>query len=108
MGKVLIIGAGCLATVAAHKLAQHPEVFSEFMIASRTRSKCDAIALELKKRYQVEVPTAQVDADNVPELVELFSYLRASFQAPVKNIPTVISYLSSNVDWQTQQCCWIF
>ena len=71
MGKVLIIGAGGVATVAAHKLAQHPEVFSEFMIASRTRSKCDAIALELKKRYQVEVPTAQVDADNVPELVEL-------------------------------------
>ena len=73
MGKVLIIGAGGVATVAAHKLAQHPEVFGEFMIASRTRSKCDAIAAELKKKYGVEVPTAAIDADNVPELVKLLN-----------------------------------
>ena len=37
MGKVLIIGAGGVATVAAHKVAQHPEVFDEIMIASRTK-----------------------------------------------------------------------
>ena len=43
MGKVLIIGAGGVATVAAHKVAQHPEVFDEIMIASRTKAKCDAI-----------------------------------------------------------------
>ena len=35
MGKVLIIGAGGVATVAAHKVAQHPEVFDEIMIATR-------------------------------------------------------------------------
>ena len=71
MGKVLIIGAGGVATVAAHKLAQNTDVFTEIMIASRTQSKCDAIALELNKRYGVKVATAQVDADNVPELVKL-------------------------------------
>ena len=43
MSKVLIIGAGGVGTVVAHKLAQHPEVFTEVMIASRTQSKCDAI-----------------------------------------------------------------
>ena len=43
MSKVLIIGAGGVGTVVAHKVAQHPEVFSEVMIASRTQSKCDAI-----------------------------------------------------------------
>ena len=43
MSKVLIIGAGGVGTVVAHKVAQHPEVFSEIMIASRTQSKCDAI-----------------------------------------------------------------
>lgn len=36
MSKVLIIGAGGVGTVVAHKVAQHPEVFSEIMIASRT------------------------------------------------------------------------
>ena len=43
MGKVLIIGAGGVATVAAHKVAQNSDVFTEIMIASRTKSKCDAI-----------------------------------------------------------------
>ena len=44
MSKVLIIGAGGVGTVVAHKVAQVPEVFSEIMLASRTKSKCDAIA----------------------------------------------------------------
>ena len=43
MSKVLIIGAGCAGSFVVHKVAQHPEVFSEVMIASRTQSKCDAI-----------------------------------------------------------------
>ena len=43
MGKVLIIGAGGVASVAAHKVAQNPDVFTEVMIASRTKSKCDAL-----------------------------------------------------------------
>lgn len=71
MGKVLIIGAGGVATVAAHKLAQNADVFTDIMIASRTKSKCEAIAADLKARYGVTVATAQVDADNVPELVKL-------------------------------------
>ena len=44
MSKVLIIGAGGVATVAAHKCAQNSDVFSEIVIASRTKSKCDALA----------------------------------------------------------------
>jgi saccharopine dehydrogenase (NAD+, L-lysine-forming) len=67
MGKVLIIGAGGVSGVVVHKCAQHPEVFGEIVLASRTRSKCDAIAAQLKR----PVKTAQVDADNVPELVAL-------------------------------------
>lgn len=31
MGKVMIIGAGGVGTVVAHKCAQHPEVFSEIV-----------------------------------------------------------------------------
>ena len=47
MGKVLIIGAGGVGTVVAHKCAQHPEVFQEIVIASRTKSKCDALAAKI-------------------------------------------------------------
>lgn len=67
MPKVLIIGAGGVSGVVVHKCAALPEVFSEIMLASRTLSKCDAIAAQLKRPIQ----TAQVDADNVPELVAL-------------------------------------
>jgi saccharopine dehydrogenase (NAD+, L-lysine-forming) len=73
MGKVLIIGAGGVGTVVAHKVAQNPDVFTEIMLASRTKSKCDVIAADVKVRYGVEIKTAQVDADNVPELVTLLN-----------------------------------
>ena len=71
MGKVIIIGAGGVGTVVTHKVAQNHDTFSDIMLASRTKSKCDAIAADIKKRYDVTIQTAQVDADNVAELVKL-------------------------------------
>ncbi len=68
MSKVLIIGAGGVGTVVAHKVVQVPEVFSEIMIASRTKEKCDKIA---KKIGRDKIQTAKVDAENVPQLIEL-------------------------------------
>ena len=73
MGKVLIIGAGGVGTVVAHKVAQNPDVFTEIILASRTKSKCDVISADVLKRYGVLIKTAQVDADIVPELVKLFN-----------------------------------
>lgn len=73
MGKVLIIGAGGVGTVVANKVAQNKDVFTDIMLASRTKSKCDAIAEDVKRRTGVTIQTAQVDADNVPELVKLFN-----------------------------------
>ncbi len=67
MSTVLIIGAGGVGSVVTHKCAQVPEVFSNIWLASRTKSKCDAIAAQIKRPIQ----TAQVNADNVPELVAL-------------------------------------
>ena len=67
-GRIMIIGAGGVATVAAHKCAQVPEVFKEILVASRTLSKCEAIRKDIKQRYGRDIQTAQVDADNVPEL----------------------------------------
>ena len=69
MGKVLIIGAGGVATVAAHKVAKNADVFSDIMIASRTKSKCDAI---VKAIGNTKIQTAQVDADSVEQLTNLF------------------------------------
>lgn len=70
MGKVLIIGAGGVATVAAHKVAQNTDIFSEIMIASRTKSKCDAIVKAIGRN---DIKTAQVDADSVEQLCALLN-----------------------------------
>ncbi|WP_454891849.1 saccharopine dehydrogenase family protein [Alloprevotella tannerae] len=69
MGRVLIIGAGGVATVAAHKVAKNADVFSDIMIASRTQSKCDDIVRAIGNP---KIQTARVDADNIDELVRLF------------------------------------
>jgi len=66
-GRIMIIGAGGVATVAAHKCAQVPEVFGEILIASRTLSKCEAIRGDIKQRYGRDIQTARVDAYNVPD-----------------------------------------
>lgn len=74
MGKILIIGAGGVATVAAVKVAKNSDVFDEIMIASRTKSKCDAIARRIADMgLRNDIKTAQVDADEVPQLVALFN-----------------------------------
>ena len=70
MGKVLIIGAGGVANVVAHKCAQNDSVFSEICIASRTNSKCDAIKDSIKGSKSV-ITTAQVDADVAENVVKL-------------------------------------
>jgi len=71
MTKVVIIGAGGVGNVVAQKCAQQKNVFTEIVLASRTEAKCKAIADSVKEKTGVTISTAQVDADNVPELVAL-------------------------------------
>ena len=71
MSKVIIIGAGGVGTVVAHKCAMNSHVFTDIMLASRTKSKCDKIATDVKEMHDIVISTASVDADNVPELVAL-------------------------------------
>lgn len=72
MSKVLIIGAGGVGRVVTYKCAQHPEVFSEIMLASRTVSKCEDIVRDVARDTgHQHLSTAAVDAENVPELVAL-------------------------------------
>lgn len=97
MGKVLIIGAGGVATVAAHKVAKNTDVFSEIMIASRTKSKCDAI---VKAIGRDDIKTAQVDADSVEELVKLFNEFKPDL---VMNL--ALPYQDLTIMEACLQCC---
>lgn len=77
MGKVLIIGCGGVASVAIHKCCQNSEVFEEICIASRTKSKCDALKEILDKQYGTsKITTAQVDADDTKQVVALIEHTR--------------------------------
>lgn len=106
MGKVLIIGAGGVASVAAHKVAQNSDVFTDIMIASRTESKCKALAKAIEAKGLVPVgsiKTARVDADNVEELVALFnSYkpdLVMNLALPYQDLTIMEACLQSGVSY---------
>ena len=71
MSKILIIGAGGVSQVVVHKCAQHPSVFTEILLASRTKAKCDKIAAEIKEKYGKTIETAGIDAEDVPALTAL-------------------------------------
>ncbi|NLF26446.1 MAG: saccharopine dehydrogenase family protein [Clostridiales bacterium] len=70
MGKCMIIGCGGVASVAIHKCCRNSGVFEEILIASRTKSKCDALKAKLDGG-RTKIHTARVNADNVEELVAL-------------------------------------
>jgi len=48
VSKVLVIGAGGVGSVAVHKMAMNADIFTDITLASRTKSKCDAIAESVK------------------------------------------------------------
>jgi saccharopine dehydrogenase (NAD+, L-lysine-forming) len=102
MAKVMIIGAGGVAQVAAHKCVENKEVFSELCIASRTVARCD----ELKKKLDgrgVPITTAQVDADNVPELVALIKEEKPdivmNLALPYQDLTIMDACLETGVDY---------
>ena len=69
MNTVLIIGAGGVGHVVANKCAQLPDIFQNIHLASRTKSKCDAVAEDVRSRTGVSITTHSVDADDVPATV---------------------------------------
>ncbi len=74
MNTTLIIGAGGVGRVVAHKCALNADVFGNIVLASRTISKCDEISSELP---HANIKTASVDADSVSELVDLINKYNA-------------------------------
>ncbi len=99
MSKVLIIGAGGIGQVVTHKCAQRADIFSEITLASRTLSKCDAIAAQLA----IPIRTARVDADNVPELAALIRELQPKLvinvALPYQDLHIMDACLETGVDY---------
>ncbi len=79
MADILIIGAGGVGSVVAHKCAQAAKkdgAFSRITLASRTLSRCRDLAARVRERTGVTLDTAQVDADDVPALCRLMEKVR--------------------------------
>ena len=95
----MIIGAGGVGGVVTHKCAQLPEVFAEIILASRTEAKCKAIAAQLDR----PIKTAQVDADNVPELTALLKAekpdLVINVALPYQDLTIMDACLAAGIDY---------
>ncbi len=100
MSKVLIIGAGGVSRVVVHKCAQRPDIFYSITLASRTLSRCESIAAEIKN---IKVATAQVDADDVPQLVALIKreqpQLVINVALPYQDLTIMDACLATGVDY---------
>lgn len=106
MGKVLMIGAGGVASVAAHKCCQNDTVFDAICIASRTKSKCDAIKEAIKVHVpnsKTEVTTTQVDADDVKQMVKLINDYKPdivlNLALPYQDLPIMDACLETGVHY---------
>jgi len=101
--KVLIIGAGGVGNVVAHKCAMAKEVFSEVMLASRNENKCKAIAADVKAATGRTLHTAAVNADNVPETVALIKSFGADLlinvALPYQDLPLMDACLHAGIHY---------
>lgn len=100
MSKVLIIGAGGVSNVVVRKCAQNSEIYSEILLASRTRSKCDAIAKDIRN---IPVHTATVDADKAGEVSALIRDFKPELvlnvALPYQDLPIMDACLAEGVNY---------
>jgi len=103
LSKVLVIGAGGVGSVAVHKMAMNPDIFSEIHLASRTVSKCDAIAESVKQRTGQTVATYSIDAEDVPALTALIERIApklvVNLALPYQDLAIMEGCLNAGVDY---------
>ncbi|MBN2485474.1 MAG: saccharopine dehydrogenase family protein [Bacteroidales bacterium] len=103
MGKTLIIGAGGVSNVVVHKCAALPDVFGDIVLASRTKSKCDAIAEGVRKRLNRTIVTEQLDADDVRQTVALIKKHKPSLvinvALPYQDLAIMDACLETGTDY---------
>jgi saccharopine dehydrogenase (NAD+, L-lysine-forming) len=99
MKKVIIIGAGGVGGVVAHKCAQVPGVFGEICLASRTKDKCDNIA----RRIEKPVRTEKIDAMDVRATAALIKDFGADIvintALPYQDLAIMEACLEARVDY---------
>ena len=102
MGRALIIGAGGVSSVVVHKCCQNPDVFEEICIASRTKSKCDALKEKLDGG-KTKITTAQLDADNTEEIIALINEYKPDIvinvALPYQDLTIMDACLATKVDY---------
>jgi saccharopine dehydrogenase (NAD+, L-lysine-forming) len=103
MSKVLVIGAGGVSSVAVHKMAMNGDIFSHISLASRTKSKCDAIADSVKARTGENIDTYAIDAEDVPALSALIEQigpkLVVNLALPYQDLTIMEACLNTGVDY---------
>ncbi|MEP3050149.1 MAG: saccharopine dehydrogenase family protein [Erythrobacter sp.] len=103
MSTVLVIGAGGVSSVCVHKMAQNPNVFSQIHLASRTLAKCDAIAESVKARESAAISTYEIDAEEVPAMVNLIRKIEPSLVVnlalPYQDLPIMDACLEAGVNY---------
>jgi saccharopine dehydrogenase (NAD+, L-lysine forming) len=103
MARVLIVGAGGVAGVTAHKCAFLPDTFTEIVLASRTLAKAEAIAAAIEQRTGRVITTRRLDADRVEETTALLKELRpdllVNLALPYQDLPLMDACLAAGVDY---------
>jgi len=103
MSKVVIIGAGGVGNVVAQKCAQVPEVFSEIILASRTVSKCEAIAADVEAKQGRKIRSAALDADDVEATTAFLKKekpaLVINVALPYQDLPLMDACLAAGIDY---------
>ena len=117
---VLIIGAGGVAQVVAHKCAMHNDVLGEIHIASRTLDKCDAIAQSVNDKNSFKQPatlhTHQIDALDTQALIALINNINTQIiinvGSPFLNmsvleacIETGVAYIDTAIHEDPRKIC---
>ncbi len=101
--KTLIVGAGGVGNVVAHKVAQNSEIFGEIMLASRNENKCRMIAADVKNSTGTQIQTAKLDADNVQETVALLKKFQPEIlinvALPYQDLPLMEACLHAGVHY---------
>jgi saccharopine dehydrogenase (NAD+, L-lysine-forming) len=103
MSRVLIVGAGGVGGVVAHKCAQRAEIFDEVILASRTLARCENIQKQIKELHGRDIQIAQLDADNVEQTAAYLKKVKPdvliNVALPYQDLPLMDACLEAGVDY---------
>ena len=103
LSKVLVIGAGGVGSVAVHKMAMNPDIFSHITLASRRIVSCEKVAESVLARTGVTIDVAQVDADDVAATIALIEKVQpklvVNLALPYQDLNIMDACLATKTDY---------